>query len=178
MWADPDRQAGQHCWEKPQSIPQRNSGPTTADGSVEGPWLCWLFICPSSLLKNKQLIWQQSGRMGRRGDPRPPLPPPATTADSLAGYITFTKSFLFSSLLWLMALFSIFPPPEEGGILRACSALWLTFSLKAFILQSYTILRRGLRLINKLRGSVTHFWASCHLTGNKGPHSRLIFLIL
>lgn len=27
----------------------------------------------------------------------------------------------------------------------------------------------GLRLINKLRVSVTQFLASCHLTGNKGP---------
>lgn len=33
-------------------------------------------------------------------DPLPPLPSPATSADGLAGYITFTNSFLFSSLLF------------------------------------------------------------------------------
>lgn len=32
--------------------------------------------------------------------------------------------------------------------------------------------------ISKLRVSVTHFWASCHLTGNKGPDSKLICLAL
>lgn len=174
MWADPDRQAGRHCWEKPQSIPQRNPWlPYGSDNSwrSRGSAAC-LFgrLC----LSWKTNSWSDSTAGGRAGrsDPRPPLPSPATSADSLAGYITFTNTFLFSSLLCRMALFSIRQSKE--GLYEPSINLQPQSVYPAKLYATQTC---GLRLINKLRVLVTHFLASCHLTGNKGPpgNSKVIF---
>lgn len=86
--------------KKPQSVPQRNSGGTAADTPLGELRLRRLFIWTSSpLLENKQLIWQPRQEDGLSVEtPHPPLPS-TTSAPSLAGYITFTNSFPFPSLL-------------------------------------------------------------------------------
>lgn len=142
------RQANrQHCWEKPQSIPQRNSG-LLYEGEWERErethtpqltvwwtesWLRCLFIWTSSSSLRKQTCpgWSDSTQWEDWPVVQPLRP---SLSPSISSHICSQAARLHNihkqfSFLRFPVTDGPVPHNMDRGLLRACSEFWLTSSL-------------------------------------------------